>query len=64
MSSFDLIDWIARLFARFISDTMSRSMKVAKCPEVHSRSNRAVVNPADFNLEAGGVSQFWDAKHL
>jgi len=26
-------------------------MKVSKCPEVHSRSNRAVVNPSDFNAE-------------
>jgi len=30
---------------------MSRTMKVSKCPEVHSRSNRAVVNPSDFNAE-------------
>ncbi|XP_023322671.1 vesicle-fusing ATPase 1 [Eurytemora carolleeae] len=28
---------------------MSRTMKVSKCPELHSKCNRAVANPSDFN---------------
>ena len=33
---------------------MSRTMRVTKCPEAHSRSNRAVVNPADFGPQEVG----------
>ena len=32
-----------------VSDNMSRTIKVSKCPEVHSKCNRAVANPSDFN---------------